>query len=343
VPSFKKSICIPLLIILVTGILCAGGQNEFSGGEWKPGKAIRIIVPWEAGSSVDQVTRIIAEELRKELGVRFTISNQSGASGTTGTKNALNAKKDGYTWAAGMTADLATYKLLGLLDTNIQDDWEIFLSVGNAGMIGVNAGSQYTAFDQLLANFKENPGQIGVATAGQTSSGHVSMDVIRRYTGINYRLASYDSGIAAVTAAASGEVPVTSQPASEQAELIKNGKIRPLAVLWENDMNLDGYGLIPSIKKTIPNFVFGLNYFGIFIPKGVPKEVISTVTRVWNEKIANSEELKKYATGYGFIFAPAAGEDAQYKALWWYQRAAWLYFDLGKTKMSPNLVGIPRP
>ena len=325
------------------GTLFAGGQNEFSGGEWKPNKTISIIVPWEAGSPVDQVTRITAEELRKNLGVRFSISNQIGNSGATGTGNVLNAKKDGYTWAAGMTADLATYKLLDMLDTNIKDDWEIFLSLGNAGMVGVNAASRYSTFDQLLADFKANQGQIGVATAGEGSAGHISMDIIRRYTGINYRLASYDSGKDAVMAAASGEELVTSQPAAEQAEMIRNGKIRPLAVLWDTDMNLDGFGLIPSIKKSIPNFSFGLNYFGVFIPKGVPKEVIATLTRVWNENIANSEKLKKYAAERGLIFAPAAAEDAQNKALGWYQWAAWLYFDTRKTFISPNLVGIPRP
>ena len=341
--SINKNVFILLLAVFCAGTIFAGGQSEFSNGEWKPNKTIRIIVPWEAGSPVDLVTRITAEELRKNLGVRFSISNQIGVSGATGTENAMNAKKDGYTWVAGMTADLASYKLFDILDTSIKDDWEIFLSLGNPGMIGVSADSPYMSFNQLLSSFKASPGQIGVAMAGEGSAGHVCMDVIRRYTGINYRLDSYDSGLAAITAAASGIVPITSQPASEQAEMIKSGKIRPLAVLWDSDMILDKFGSVPSIKKSIPNLSFGLNYFGIFIPKGVPKEVIATVTRVWNENIANSERLKKYAAERGLIFAPAAGEDAQNKALGWYQWAAWLSFDTGKTKKSPNLVGIPRP
>lgn len=339
----KKSICTLLLATFFAGILFAGGQGQSAEGGWKPTRAIRIIVPWEAGNPVDQVTRITAAVLSKDLGVRVSITNQSGASGSTGTQIVMNAPKDGYTWAAGMTADLATYKILNLLDTTIRDDWEIFLSMGNAGLVGVNAQSQYTAIDQLLADFRANPGQISVATAGTTSAGRISMDIIQRYTGIKYKLASYDSADAAVAAAASGEAPVTSQLAAEQAAMIRSKKIRPLAVLWDADMNLDGYGVIPSIKKTIPNFSFGLDYFGIFIPKDVPQEVIAAVTKIWNEKIANSAELKKYAAERGVIFAPAAGEAAQDKALWWNQRIAWLYFDTKKTLMSPNLAGIPRP
>lgn len=332
-----------MLTVFCAGTLFAGGQGQAAGGGWKPVKTIRIIVPWEAGSPVDQVTRIIVDMIRKDLGARISISNQSGASGSIGTKTVLDAPKDGYTWVAGMTSDLATYKLLDLLDTNIRDNWEIFLSLGNASLVGVNAESQYATFDQLLSHFRENPSQISVATAGQVSAGHIGMDIIRRFTGINYKLASYESSKAAVAAVASGEMLVTTELAAEQAQMIRNKKIRPLAVLWDTDMNLDGYGVIPSIKKTVPNFSFGLDYFGIFIPMGVPEEVITAVTRIWNEKIANSEELKKYAAERGVIFAPSCGADAQDKALWWYQRAAWLYFDTRTIMMSPNLVGIPRP
>ncbi|MCL2472087.1 MAG: tripartite tricarboxylate transporter substrate-binding protein [Treponema sp.] len=339
----KKSVCIFLLTAICTVFMYAGGQGQSGEGGWKPAKAIRIIVPWERGSPVDQVTRLTAAALSKDLGARVSISNQAGQSGSAGTKTVLDAPKDGYTWAAGMTSDLATYKILDLLDTTIKDDWEIFLSAGNAGVVAVNAGSQYTSFDQLLADFKANPGGISVATAGPASSGHIVMDIIRMYTGINYKSASYASADAAAAATASGEVPVIAGLAAEQAKMIKNKKIRPLAVLWDTDMNLDGYGVIPSIRKTIPNFSFGLDYFGIFIPKGVPEEVIAAVTKIWNDKIASNTELKKYAAEHGAVFAPFAGELAQEKALWWYQRAAWLYFDTRKTLISPNLAGIPRP
>jgi len=331
-----------LLAVFCAGTLFAGGQSQSADG-WKPKKNIRVIVPWEAGSPVDRVTRLIASELRTELGVRLLITNRPGDSGSVGTKLVMDAPKDGYTWAAGMTSDLATYKILDKLDTNIRDDWEIFLSLGNAGIVGVNANSKYFTFDQLLEDFRANPGRISVATAGQGSGGHIIMDIIRMHTNINYRLSSHDSPNAAVQAVASGAETITSQLAVEQVEMIKNKKIRPLAVVWDTDMNLDGYGVIPSIKKTIPNFTFGLDYFGIFIPKGVPKEVTATVTKIWNEKIANSAALKKYAAERGVVLAPAAGEIAQEKALWWYQRAAWLYFDSGKILLSPNLSGIPRP
>jgi tripartite-type tricarboxylate transporter receptor subunit TctC len=328
---------------VTAGNLFAAAAQDTAGGGWKPNKPIHIIVPWGAGGSTDQITRVTAAELEKALGIRIVIDNQPGASGTTGTKNCMDAVKDGYTWTAGAAVDLATYQTNGMLQTNIKNDWDIFLTIGNVGVIGVNADSKYQTFDQLLADFKANPGQIGVATAGQTSSGHVNIEMIRKYTGIEYKHVTYDGGNPAVTAVVAGEVLVTPQLAVEQANMIRGGKIRPLAVLAESDLDLDGYGKIPSVKQWIPGFKLGPNYFGIFIPKGVPQEVIDTLNRIWTEKIVTSQEIQKYAKENGAVFAPSSGATAQNKAYEFYQPVAWLYYEAGKAVVSPDTVGIPRP
>ena len=84
--------------------------------EW-PEKPVTIIVPWSAGGSTDQVTRVIAGELSGALGQEVVVVNQPGASGSIGTKSALDAAKDGYTWTAGAAQDLGSYGVLGMLET----------------------------------------------------------------------------------------------------------------------------------------------------------------------------------------------------------------------------------
>src|SRR5688500_18652785 len=106
---------------------------------WKPARPITIIVPWAAGGSTDQVTRITAAEIEKALGQKVVIVNQPGASGSIGTKSAWEAAKDGYTWTAGAAQDLGAYRALGMLDTNIAD-WHLFLSVANVPVVGVKIG-----------------------------------------------------------------------------------------------------------------------------------------------------------------------------------------------------------
>ena len=71
-----------------------------AAAQWKPTKPINLIVPWAAGGSTDQITRVTAAELEKVLGQKIIIVNQPGASGSIGSKNAWESPKDGYTWAA---------------------------------------------------------------------------------------------------------------------------------------------------------------------------------------------------------------------------------------------------
>ena len=310
--------------------------------QWKPTKPVTIIVPWAAGGSTDQVTRITAAELEKHLGQKVVIVNQPGASGSIGTKNALEASKDGYTWTAGAAQDLGVYRALGMLETNLAD-WHLFLSVANVPLVGVNPNTPYKSMKDLLEAMKAKPGQITVATAGVTSGGHNAMEAIARAAGVQYRHVTYDGGNPAVVATVAGETQVTTQLAVEQAEMIRGKRIRPLAVVSDRPLELEGFGTVEAVTRTLPQMKIPTNYFGIFVPKGVPQEVIATLERVWASEIASSEALKKYATSRGALFAPSSGEQAQKAAMPAVQANAWLLHAGGKTKVSPDTVGIPKP
>ena len=139
--------------------------------DWKPDGPINIIVPWGAGGSTDQVTRVTAPILAEELGVSVVVVNQPGASGAIGTQEVLNKPRDGLTWTANAIANNATYAVSGLLEGTDIDDWHIYLSVANAPLISVPADSEFQDFGQLLEALRERGEEITVATAGVTSSG----------------------------------------------------------------------------------------------------------------------------------------------------------------------------
>ena len=309
---------------------------------WKPSRPITIIVPWAAGGSTDQVTRITAAELEKALNQKVVIVNQPGASGSIGTKSALEAPKDGYTWTAGAAKDLGTYAVLGMLDTKIQD-WALFLSVANVSTLSVNPNSPYKSVDDLINAMKAKPGQVSVATAGVNSSGHSAMEAIARQAGVKYKHVTYDGGNPAVVATVAGETEATTQLTVEQAEMIRGKRLRPLAVVGDRPVELDGYGTIPPLTQSLPQFKEPANYFGIFIPKSVPPEVIATVEKVWADQIMNNATLKKYATEKGAQFVPSYGANAVKAAMPAVQVNAWMAVDGGKAKVSPDTLGIPKP
>jgi tripartite-type tricarboxylate transporter receptor subunit TctC len=328
----------PTLVLAALAALGAPVQAQ----DWKPSRPVTIIVPWAAGGSTDQVTRVTAAEIEKTLGQKVVIVNQPGASGSIGTKSALDAAKDGYTWTAGAAQDLGSYETLGMLKTKISD-WHLFLNVANVQVIGVNPSAPYKNAKELLDAMKAKPGQISVATAGVTSAGHNAMELIAKSTGVKYRHVTYDGGNPAVVATVAGETEVTTQLAVEQADMIRGKRIRPLATVSDKALDLEGFGTIEPLSKTLPGFKAPANYFGIFIPKGVPDEVVKTVEKIWVDNIAKSEVLKKYATSRGALFAPLHGAEAQTAVTPAIQANTWLLFDSGKAKVSPETLGIARP
>lgn len=308
---------------------------------WRPERPVTIIVPWAAGGSTDQMARVVATEIEEALGQRFVVVNQPGASGSIGTRNAMQAAKDGYTWAAGAAVDVGCYRVLGLLDTGI-DDWHLFFTVANVNTISVNPASPYQNFEQLLQALQTRR-DIAVATAGQSSAGRNMMESIRAASpNVNYRHATYDGGNPAVLAAVAGEVPVVAQLLVEMAEMIRGRRLRPLAVQADNPITLSGFGEIPSIRRWLPNMPTPLNYFGIWAPKGVPDAVVQSMTMVWDQRVKESRRLREYAEARAAVLGPLHGQAARDAAWVMIRQTAWLYHDAGLSRAAPDTVGIPR-
>jgi tripartite-type tricarboxylate transporter receptor subunit TctC len=337
-----KPFGVPKLIVLAAVAAAIAAPFPAAAADWKPSRPINLIVPWAAGGSTDQITRLTASQLEPLLGQTIVIVNQPGASGALGTRSALDAPRDGYTWTAGAAQDLGVYETLGLLKTRITD-WHIFTNVANIQVLSVGEKSPYKTARELIDAMKAKPGQISVGTAGVTSIGHNAIEAIAKVTGVKYRHVSYDGGAPAVVSTVAGETDVTTQTAVEQADMIRGKRLRPLAVLSDKPLEIEGYGTIPSLSETIPGFTAPANYFGIFIPKGVPDEVIETLEKIWATNIKDNEALKKYALSRGALFLPLTGEAAQKAVFPAIQVNAWLMADTNKAKVSPDTVGIPRP
>jgi len=125
--------------------------------------------------------------------------------------------------------------------------------------------------------------------------------------------------------------------------MIRARKLIPLATIGDTPLQLDGYGVIPPLSDSLPGFTAPANSFGIFIPKGVPDEVIATMNQIWNTTIVNSDVMKKYATGHGALFVPVCGEAAQKLVFPAVQYNAWVLYNTGQAKVKPDTVGIPAP
>ena len=330
-------------VLLASAIAAASLFTTAVSAQWKPDRPINIIVPWSAGGSTDQVTRVVAPILEEALGVKVVIVNQSGASGSIGTKAALDAPRDGYTWTANAIANNATYSITGLIaDTSI-DDYEIYLHVANVPLVSVNADTKYQDFGGLLDAFKTKA--VTVGTAGINSSGGMALAAIKEAAGVDLkaRMVTYDGGNPAVLAAVSGEVEATTQLATEQTDMIRAGKLRGLAVLSDQPLVVEGIDPIPPITNWLPDMPISADYFGVFIPVGAPPEVYTTVAKIWQEKVMTSKVLMAYASGRGAVFAPSFGKKARDLAMPVVIAEACARVTRGEAVIDPSEIGITCP
>ncbi|WP_248305136.1 MULTISPECIES: tripartite tricarboxylate transporter substrate binding protein [unclassified Devosia] len=330
-----------MLFVLASGASALMlGTSLTAAQEWKPDRPINLIVPWGAGGSTDQVTRVTAPILAEALGVEVVVVNQPGASGAIGTQEVLNAPHDGYTWTANAIANNATYSVSGLLEDTDIDDWHIYLSVANVPVVSVPADSEFTDFGQLLEALKTRGQEITVATAGITSSGGTAVAALSDAADFEYNMITYDGGGPAAIATASGEAMVTTQLAVEQTELIRGGRLKALAVLSDQPLVLEGVEPIPPITNWLPEMELAPDYFGIFLPADSPPEVLATLDRIWEDKVMTSPELKSYAETFGAVFAPSYGPKARELAMPVVILEACSSVDRGEAVNDPSTIGI---
>jgi tripartite-type tricarboxylate transporter receptor subunit TctC len=254
----------------------------------------------------------------------------------------MQAAHDGYTWAAGAAADLGTYKIQGMLDTVLQD-WTLYLAVANFQVIAVNNYTPYQTMDQLIAAWKAGK-KLTVATAGQSSAGHIAIETLKKYLKFDYTHLTYNSGKEAAISCVAGETDLVPQLAVEEVDLIRGGKLKALAVLSDKPLSLKGIAQpIPPITKWIPAVKAGSNWFGIWIQNDAPAAVKQTMGKAWDKVIANSQLIKDYSLANGAEFGPSWGAEAQKRVMAYLSPVAWLYYEGGKAKISPATVGIPKP
>jgi len=331
-----KRLSLFIAVLLVLGAFMVSAQD------WKPSKPIQIIVPWGAGGSTDQIIRLVAGELEGERGQKIVVVNQPGASGSVGTNTVMQAAPDGYTWASGAAGDLGCYKVLGFLDT-VVTDWTLYLAAANISVISVNNYTPYQTMDQLLAAWKAGK-KITIATAGQASAGHIAMESLRRYVKFDYTHLTYNSGKEAAISCVAGETDLVPQLAVEQVDLIRGGKLKPLAVLGDQPLTLKGVATpIPPITKWVPQVKAGSNWFGFWLPNTVPANIRNSIGKAFEKVIGSSQLIKDYCAANGAIFGPSWGAEAQKRAMSYISPVAWTYFDAGKAKVSPATGGIPKP
>ncbi|KJS88341.1 MAG: hypothetical protein JM58_00775 [Peptococcaceae bacterium BICA1-8] len=352
----RKSFVLILIILLALSLVLSGcGQKEKPADQgtekveqkevekW-PTRPITIIVGFNAGGGMDVMSRAIAPELTKFLGVDVIVQNMPGAGSGTAAEYVLKQPADGYTLFAASSA-ISTFPAMANSDATYKNLGMLAIPIIAEPAFQVPKDSPYKDMNDLIEAWKK-----GGTTGANTGVGglwHIPQLLAVDEVGGEVTYVPYPSGKEAALSVAKGEVDWgTSGALMESGEFFKEGLSRPLAIFNDKPYNVPGYGDIPPITDFIPELkdkiVAGAGWRGLAYKQGIPQERLEKLYEAI-EHAFQTESVKKFLSDTGLIPGTyyRAEADKAYELTSRIQ--SWLLYDLGVSKRSPEEVGVPRP
>jgi tripartite-type tricarboxylate transporter receptor subunit TctC len=330
----KRILALALAAVLLCPALLAG--------DW-PNKSINLTVPYGAGGTTDLTARSIANGMSKVLGVNINVINTPGAGGSAGSLNVQNAPVDGYTMLANGMLAFTTMPLNSYTEKTFRE-WDIWIATYAPNGIIVPADSPYNSIADLINAIRANPGKITAGTAGIGSGGHFGAEVIKAVAGADYKHITYPGGGPAVTATLSGEVDFCPQLLAEYKDLVIAGKVKALAVLAQDDIEIAPGKSIPSILKSFPEaqkFVPMGEVTAILIPKGLPEDILKKLDDAF-ASAAKEKNFLDFAAIRSFTVMPKGRAESQAFLETFSSRAAYILYDAGAVTIDPAKYGFKR-
>ena len=252
---------------LCTPVLC--------GAQTYPAKPVTMIMPLQAGSSIDVGMRIVTQKMSENMGQQIVIDNQPGAAGLIGTERFMRSTPDGYTLAT--LNDSILTMIPNLYQKVAYDPLKSFAPVslvaGNTWLLVTHPSLPVKSAHDLVALAKARPGEINYASGGNGSPQHIAMAMFEAATGAKMTHIPYKGTTQATLDVISGHIPVMFSATSLVIEQIRDGKIRALAGGGARRLAL--LPAVPTIAESgVPGFDFN-TWMSILAPLNTPKELIS--------------------------------------------------------------------
>ncbi|MGI6226544.1 MAG: tripartite tricarboxylate transporter substrate binding protein [Peptococcales bacterium] len=296
---FKKrnlmiAVCIVMCLgLLVVGCSTANKEPESSKEASWPEKPVEIIIPVPAGADIDSLTRIIGEELRKEFGQPFFVTNMPGGALTIGTEKVAKSAPDGYTLLAtplgGITMQ-PQYRELPYKYTDLEPI--SLLSIG-ADVLYTKAG-KFKDLEDLVSYIKENPGKVKYGVAAVGALAHISTEDLLVKIGGEGNPVGFEGDADCLMALLGGHIDFAFIGGTAY-EYVKSGDLTPLAV---------GTPERVSVLPDCPTFkelgydVSSDGWQGFLAPKGIPEDIADKLNKAINS-IIERPEITERITGVG--------------------------------------------
>ncbi|MBY0268505.1 MAG: tripartite tricarboxylate transporter substrate binding protein [Burkholderiales bacterium] len=250
-----------------------------------PERPVRMIVPQAVGASTDNVARIVATELARELGQQVVVDNRPGGALQLGMELTAKATADGYTIGYAPIGALAIGPHLVARPT--VDAMRELAPVGQTitGHMMLLAGPKtpFRSVREVIDYAKQNPGKLFNASSGNGSPGHIGFELLKTMTGVQIVHVPYKGGPAAIADLMGGQVQLMMEGLNSASGHVKAGRVRGLAVTGAKRSPV-----FPEVPTLIEAGVAGYEattWHGVVAPAGTPRAVIAVLNAKLNRAV----------------------------------------------------------
>jgi tripartite-type tricarboxylate transporter receptor subunit TctC len=328
---------------LIGAFVALGLSAAVATAQDYPAKEIQGIIQWGAGGSTDTVMRAVTPHAETVLGGTVVMQNMTGAVGAIALNHVAGSDADGYTLLMGAENPLL-YKVMGLGDKDYSEFTPINILARGTPILVARNDAPFDDYAGMMDFIKANPGELRIGSTGPGGVPSVVTAMMNTVEGtLDVTAIPYDGDGPALTALQSGAIDVMPAVLGAAIESIRAGAMKPLAIFdTEASAKLPDVPTVTSFNDGYATYLPWGPFFGVFVPKGTPDDVVAKLTEAYATGAENADFLA-LMDGRGFTMMSISGDAAAEFLTTWQQNTAWLLHEAGLTKASPEEFGIARP
>ena len=259
-----------------------------------PARPIMLVVPYPPGGGNDVIARIIAGKMSAALGREIVVENHGGAGGTIATRQVARAAPDGYTLLVATSSLAINPSIYPDVGYDPRKDFApIGLMAMSQNVLLVHPAVAATSVQELIARAKAEPGRLTFASTGGGNSVQLAAQLFAEMAGVRLTQVPYKGNAPALTDLLGGHVDMMFSPLPAAVGLVRDGKVRALAVTGSRRSPL--FAELPTIAEAgLPGYESELHY-GIVVPAGVPRPIVDKLNAALRGALAAPDVAQRFA------------------------------------------------